>query len=113
MIRSEEKASLRYVPAMRERIAETQGDVRFSDLRAHIARDAVIVVAEGLDLLDVGVAFAENDVPAVDGWIRAGKLSKPSAEDLTRWSLDPSLRFPAAIVQPFVLIRRPLSPLPC
>ncbi|MDI3283023.1 DUF2288 domain-containing protein [Polyangium sp. 15x6] len=92
---------------MRERIAETLGDVHWSDLRAHLARDAVIIVDDALDLLDVGVALAKNDVPSVDAWIRAGKLQKPTAEELTRWSLDASTRFLAAIVQPFVLIRRP------
>ncbi|MDI1449121.1 DUF2288 domain-containing protein [Polyangium sp. 6x1] len=92
---------------MRERIAETLGDVHWADLRAHLARDAVIIVDDALDLLDVGVALAKNDVPAVDAWIREGKLKKPTAEELTVWSLDTSARFPAAIVQPFVLIRRP------
>ncbi|MDC3959387.1 DUF2288 domain-containing protein [Polyangium jinanense] len=94
---------------MRERIAETLGDVHWSDLRAHVARDAVIIVDDALDLLDVGVALAKNDVPSVDAWIRAGKLQKPTAEELTRWSLDASTRFRAAIVQPFVLIRRPAA----
>jgi len=92
---------------MRDRIAETLGDVHWNDLRAHLARDAVIIVDDALDLLDVGVALASNDVGAVDAWIRAGKLQKPTTEDLTRWSLDASTRFLAAIVQPFVLIRRP------
>ncbi|MRG93307.1 DUF2288 domain-containing protein [Polyangium spumosum] len=92
---------------MRERIAETLGDVHWSDLRAHLARDAVIIVDDALDLLDVGVALAKNDVASVDAWIRAGKLQKPTTEDLTRWSLDTSARFLSAIVQPFVLIRRP------
>jgi len=94
---------------MRDRIAESLGDVHFSDLRAHVARDAVIIVDDALDLLDVGVALAENDVSKVDAWIRSGKLTKPSADDLTRWSLDVNLRFRAAIVQPFVLIRRPAA----
>ncbi len=92
---------------MREHITKTLGDVHWSDLRAHLARDAVIIVDDALDLVDVGVALASNDVSTVDAWIRAGKLQKPTAEDLTRWSLDANVRFPAAVVQPFVLIRRP------
>lgn len=93
---------------MRDKLAETLGDVFWTDLRAHAARDALIIVADELDLLDAGVAIATDDVATVEAWIRAGKLSKPTAEDLTRWQLEGAARFRSLIVQPFVLIRRPL-----
>jgi len=96
---------------MRERLAETLGEVFWSDLRAHAARDAVILVADDLDLIDVGVALGSNDVAAVDGWIRAGKLTKPTAEDLERWPLDVGMRFLSVVVAPYVLVRRPAAPL--
>jgi hypothetical protein len=92
---------------MRERIAETLGDVFWTDLRAHVARDAVIIVEDELDLVDVGVALAQNDVAVVDAWISSGKLTKPTADDLARWPVDTGARFRSVIVQPFVLIRRP------
>ncbi len=95
---------------MRERLAESLGEVFWSDLRAHAARDALIVVASDLDLLDVGVALGSNDVAAVEGWIRAGKLTKPTTEDLARWPLEVGLRFLSVVVQPYVLVRRPESP---
>jgi hypothetical protein len=92
---------------MREHLAESLGDVYWTDLRAHVARDAVIIVADDLDLLDVGVAIASDDVPTVNDWIDAGKLSKPTEEDLIRWPLDATVRFRSLIVQPYVLVRRP------
>jgi hypothetical protein len=95
---------------MRERIAETLGDVFWSDLRAHAERDALILVADDLDLVDVGMALATNDAPAVEAWIQGGKLTKPTAEDLVRWPLEVGLGFSSVIVQPFVLIRRPAAP---
>ncbi len=95
---------------MRDEIAATLGDVFWSDLRAHVERDAVIVVSEGLDLVDVGVAVASNDVEEVDGWINAGQMAKPTPEDLARWPLDATLRFSSVIVKPYVLIRRPAPP---
>lgn len=94
---------------MREKLAETIGDVLWTDLRPHAARDAVIIVAEELELLDVGVAVASNEAAAVNAWIEAGKLTKPTAEDLARWPLDPKAHFQSLIVAPFVLIRRPSS----
>ncbi|WP_437488992.1 DUF2288 family protein [Sorangium sp. So ce1014] len=97
---------------MRERLAKTLGEVFWTDLRAHAARDGIILVAADLDLLDVGEAVASNDAAAVQAWIAAGKLTKPTAEDLTRWPLQRDLRFVSLVVAPFVLVRRPAPPLP-
>lgn len=97
---------------MRERIAATKGPVFWTDLQAHVARDAVIIADEQLDLVDVGMALATNDTRTVEAWIQAGKLQKPSAEDLSRWSLATNLTFTSVVVQPFVLIYRPVLPRP-
>ncbi|MGK4006485.1 DUF2288 domain-containing protein [Sorangium sp. So ce1036] len=97
---------------MREQLTETLGEVLWTDLRAHVARDAVILVASDLDLVDVGVAVASNDAAAVQAWISAGKLTKPTAEELARWPLQVDLRFVSLVVAPFVLVRRPPSPPP-
>jgi len=97
---------------MRERIAETKGEVFWTDLQAHVARDAVIIADAQLDLVDVGMALATNDTKTVEAWIQAGKLQKPSTEDLSRWSLGTNLTFTMVIVQPFVVIHRPVLPQP-
>ncbi len=95
---------------MRERIAQTKGEVFWTDLKAHAARDAIIIADEHLDLVDVGVALATNDTKSVEAWIQSGKLLKPSAEDLSRWSVATNLTFMSVVVQPFVLIHRPVMP---
>ncbi len=99
---------------MRERLAANMGDVFWSDLRAHAARDALIVVADDLDMIEVGVAVASDDAGRVGAWIEARKLHKPSAEDLARWPKDPAALFESLVVAPFVLIRprRKRSPPP-
>lgn len=94
----------------RERLARTLGEVYWTDLRAHVARDAVILVAADLDLLEIGEAMAANDVSTIQAWITAGKLTKPTAEDLERWPLQTDLRFLSLVVAPFVLVRRPAPP---
>lgn len=90
---------------MRERLAAFLGDVFWSDLSAHAARDALIVVADGLDLLDVGVALANDDKDRVARWIEERALTKPSTADLARFRADPAAVFESLIVQPFVLVR--------
>ncbi len=90
---------------MREHLAAILGDVYWSDLRAHAARDALIVVAAQLDLLDVGVAVATDDAPRVQRWIEAQLLTKPSAAELARWPAEPLATFESLVVAPYVLIR--------
>jgi hypothetical protein len=97
---------------MREKLAQSVGDVFWTDLRFHVARDAVIIVADELTLIDVGAALASNDVAAVDAWIQAGLLTKPTADDLSRWPLAPGARFSSLIIAPFVLVHRPRSGAP-
>jgi hypothetical protein len=90
---------------MRERLAAYLGDVFWTDLRAHAARDALIVVAEDLDMLDAGVAIASNDTKTVAAWIDERRLSKPSTDDLARWPSEPLATFESLVVAPYVLIR--------
>lgn len=92
---------------MRDKLAATRGHVFWSDLRAHAQRDVIIVVAEELDLLDVGEAVAANDTARVQRWIEEKKLTKPTTEDLARWPTEPAARFESLIVAPFVLVRPP------
>jgi hypothetical protein len=58
-----------------------------------------------LDLLDVGVAIAQDDTLSVQHWISEQLLHKPSPEQLADWNSDQTKRFQALIVQPFVLVK--------
>jgi hypothetical protein len=71
----------------------------------HAKRDAVIVVDESLDLLEVGVAIAEDNVQSVQNWISELLIHKPSPDELNTWNGEPEKQFLTLIVQPFVLVR--------
>lgn len=94
---------------MRETLAASMGPIEFSDLRAHLARGAVIVVDPSLDLLDVGAAVARDDKTRVAAWIEAGLLGKPSLETIERWSKTQGRAWVSLVVQPFVLVREGLD----
>ncbi|NEQ85947.1 MAG: DUF2288 domain-containing protein, partial [Moorea sp. SIO2I5] len=50
---------------LRVQLAESLDETTWDLLIPHVKRDAVLVVNEGLDLLDVGVAIANDDVLSV------------------------------------------------
>jgi hypothetical protein len=94
---------------MRESLAASMGPIEFSDIRAHLARDAVIVVDPSLDLLEVGEAVARDDKARVGAWIEKGLLGKPSLQQIEAWSKIEGPAWTALVVQPFVLLREGLT----
>ena len=90
---------------MRAELEASLGPIEFADLRAHLARDVVIVVDRTLDLLEVGECVARDDKARVGAWIEQGLLGKPSLETLERWARARGNAWTALVVQPFVLVR--------
>lgn len=89
----------------RETLEASIGPVHFSDLRTHVTRGVVIVVANELDLLDVGVAVAEDAKDTVEAWIASGALRKPGLDDLQRWAKVEGAGWNSLVVAPFVLVQ--------
>ncbi|MBL8742463.1 MAG: DUF2288 family protein, partial [Myxococcales bacterium] len=91
--------------ALRIKLTERRGPVYFSDLRAHLERDGVFVVRADVDLVECGIAIAQDDVARVQIWIREGKLRKPSKSEYDSWPENPRRQWLSVIVQPFVLVQ--------
>ncbi len=89
----------------REELALTVDEAEWGWLRAHLERGGLIVVAQELDIVDVGVTIAADDATAINGWIVAGKLTKPSAGEIAAWDGDRRKKFLSLIVSPYVLIQ--------
>ena len=71
----------------------------------HVQRDAIVLVDDHLDLAEVGVAIASDNVMSVQHWIGEGLLSKPTQTQLNDWERDRRKRFNTLIVQPYVLVQ--------
>lgn len=76
-------------------------------LKPHADRDCLIVVVPGLDLVEVGIAIARDDVSTVGRWINEQMIYKPSPTEMAAWQTTENKRFNALIVQPFVLVQDP------
>ncbi len=90
---------------LREKLKENLDEAEWDWLVPHAQRDVIIVVADGLDLLDVGEAIATDNIPSVQNWIAEQLITKPSPEQLGNWNGDRTKRFNALIVEPYVLVQ--------
>ena len=90
---------------VRERLEQDLAKVDWPWLRPHARRDALILVADDLDLVGVGASVAEDDRVRVSAWIGEGRLRKPTPEQVRSWEERPETAFHVLIVQPYVLAR--------
>lgn len=90
---------------LRNHLAESLDEAELDWLKPHIQKDNVIIVHPGLDLIDVGVAIATDNITTVQHWIGEQLIAKPSNADLTFWNAQPQQKFEAVIVQPYVLVK--------
>jgi len=90
---------------LRTELSESLDEAEWEWLIPHAMRDALVVVAPQLDILDVGVAIANDNVTAVQHWIGEALIAKPSTNQLSDWNSDRAKQFNTLIVQPYVLVQ--------
>lgn len=90
---------------LRAELLENLDEAEWQWLIPHVQRDALVVVASDLDLLDVGIAIASDNVASVQKWIGEELIYKPSPNLLSEWNSDRTKRFNTLIVQPYVLVQ--------
>lgn len=95
---------------LRDELAESLDEAEWNWLAPHARRDSVIVVEAALDLVDVGVAIANDNVTSVQHWIAESLIHKPSQAQIDDWNLNQTKRFNALIVQPYVLVQELAPP---
>ena len=79
--------------------------VTWRSVRPHHERDAVFLVADSRDLVDVALAVASNDVDAVSSYLADSTLSRLEASVAEAWSREGAPPLRCLIAQPFVLIQ--------
>ncbi len=90
-------------------LAEMVGPAEWKWLSPHASRDALVLVDQKLELAEVGVALATDDVPTVNRWIEEALITKPTPDQLQIWEKHSEKRFQSLIVQPFVLVQDSLA----
>lgn len=77
----------------------------WTDLKPHAERGAVFLVSPDLDLNEVAIKVAQDDVESIRAWIEANSLQRPLMNQIERWDESPGRSFRFTIVQPYVLIQ--------
>jgi hypothetical protein len=90
---------------LKQELSEMVGPAEWRWLSPHANRGAVVMVDPDLDLAEVGVAIATDDVSTVNRWIAEELLTKPSLGQMETWEQNATKRFQSLIVQPFVLVQ--------
>jgi len=72
-------------------------------LRAHLERGGIILVDPLLELAEVAVGVAADDVKLIERWVAAGLVSKPTVQQVKIWDAEQGKQFHCLIVSPFVL----------
>jgi len=93
------------MPDLRAELTESLDEAEWEWLIPHVKRDAIILVALKLNLLDVGIAIAGDNLNQVEQWIDQQLIAKPSDSQLGEWNANPRKRFSTLIVQPYVLVQ--------
>ncbi len=91
-------------------LAAMVGPAEWRWLSPHAERGALFVVDAGLDLAEVGLAIARDDVATVNRWLAEALLAKPSPRQIKTWEQEMTKCLQSLIVQPFVLVQDSLSP---
>ncbi len=86
-----------------EQFRKDLAEVHWKDLRIHLQRDAIILVAADLNVIKVATAVAADDKTQVADWLNQGQLNKPTAEQIEAWESQLEKPFRVLIVQPFIL----------
>lgn len=90
---------------LRQELQSMIGLAAWHNLLPHAARDSLVVVNPGLDLAEVGVAVAMDNVNSVQRWISEALIAKPTEAQMADWERDRNQQFQTLIVQPYVLIQ--------
>jgi hypothetical protein len=94
-------------PSVRATLEATAGPVLFSDLAAHLRRNAVFFVGPELLLADAATAIAMDDAARVTSFLASGSLRRPTLEEQKAWEAAVGRTWIAIVVQPFVLVADP------
>lgn len=79
--------------------------IHWHELQSWYARGSVIGVAAGLDLVEVAVQLAQDNLAAFEQWIGAGSVAPVADEQAMAW-YETNQELWAVVAPPWVLVQQ-------
>lgn len=92
----------------RAKIISETAKIPWHELQRFFAAGKVMLVAPGLDLVDVAYALQEDDVEPVKVWTESRQVATVSDDQAKDWITDDTTLW-AVVVKPWVLVQK-ISP---
>ena len=89
---------------LRAKLNAETGRLAWKELERHFARGVVILVAEGLDLVEVAFRISRDDKSTVESWMAQGQVRRATTDDALAWH-EHQRQFWAVVAAPWVLIQ--------
>lgn len=86
------------------KLAAETARITWPELERFFAKGMLISVDDALDLVAVGVCFAEDNAETIKNWMGNGQVYKTETEEAIRWQQgDPDLW--ALVIPPWILVQ--------
>lgn len=79
--------------------------IPWQELLRHFASGNVIVVTDGIDLIEVAARMASDDKDIVAQWLNDGSIARATDEQAQAW-LDDDVSMWTVVVKPWVLVQQ-------
>jgi hypothetical protein len=92
------------IDVLRANINNETSQINWSELQRFFAGGWLIYVSSETNLLDVAVAFSQDDKDKVGKWLASGEVAKVSDDQAKQWNAEDAI-FWSTVVKPWVLIQ--------
>lgn len=89
---------------LRANINNETSQINWSELQRFFAGGWLIYVSSETNLLDVAVAFTQDNKDEVSKWLTSGEVAKVSDDQAKKWHTEETV-FWSTVVKPWVLIQ--------
>ena len=79
--------------------------IPWTELLRHFAAGNVVVVSDGMDLIEVAANMANDDKDTVARWLNEGRIARATDAQAQAW-LDDEVSMWTVVVKPWVLVQQ-------
>ncbi len=89
---------------LKTKLNKETAKIDWQELQRHYASGAVIAVANGIDLIEVGCQLSLDNKEAVEQWLTEGAIAKVDDQQAAQW-FEQQVTLWAVVVAPWVLVQ--------